>query len=154
MSVSWPGFLRLLGFDTIFFCGENDTQLVNRALRENRTILTRDTLILKRKLVTGGKVKAILMKSDDPEKQIQQVMGDLKLEPLIRPFTICLEDNQVLIYRTKEEVRDRVPLYVWQTQQEYVECPRCHRIYWKGTHWQAMRHRLKKLDIDQEREKL
>jgi hypothetical protein len=40
--------------------------------------------------------------------------------------------------RTKEEVRDRVPPYVFQTQREYVECPACHRIYWKGTHWQAM----------------
>ncbi|MGP8079151.1 MAG: Mut7-C RNAse domain-containing protein [Dehalococcoidales bacterium] len=26
---------------------------------------------------------------------------------------------------------------------QYVECPNCRRIYWQGTHWQAM---LKKLE--------
>jgi uncharacterized protein with PIN domain len=23
-----------------------------------------------------------------------------------------------------------------------MECPQCHRIYWKGTHWQAMSREL------------
>jgi uncharacterized protein with PIN domain len=23
-----------------------------------------------------------------------------------------------------------------------MECPHCHRLYWRGTHWQAMTERL------------
>jgi len=42
-------------------------------------------------------------------------------------------------------VKDRVPPYVFKTQQQYMECPRCHRIYWRGTHWTAMTDRLKRL---------
>jgi len=25
-----------------------------------------------------------------------------------------------------------------------MECPACHRIYWRGTHWQAMTKKLEK----------
>jgi uncharacterized protein len=137
--------LRIIGLDTVFFTGENDTQLVNLALAENRIILTRDTHIMKRKIIIGGKVKAILIESDNVERQIIQVMKFLSLEKFIQPFTICLEDNHLLISRTRKEIKDRVPPYVWQTQKEYVECPFCHRIYWKGTHWEAMTRKLEEI---------
>jgi uncharacterized protein with PIN domain len=26
-----------------------------------------------------------------------------------------------------------------------MECPACHRIYWRGTHWQAMTQKLREL---------
>ncbi len=41
------------------------------------------------------------------------------------------------------KVQDKVQPCVYRSQSEYVECPNCHRIYWKGTHWQAMLERLK-----------
>ena len=47
--------------------------------------------------------------------------------------------------RTKDEVKERVPPYVFKTQNQYVECPLCHRIYWRGTHWAAMTRRLNQL---------
>jgi uncharacterized protein len=137
--------LRLLGFDTVSFTGENDTQMVNLALAENRIILTRDTHIPERRLVTSRRVKTLLINADNPEEQIQQVIKELKLQDQIRPFTLCLEDNRPLVIRSKEEIENRVPPYVWQTQKEYMECPKCHRIYWKGTHWAAMTQRLERL---------
>ena len=57
-------------------------------------------------------------------------------------FTRCLECNQPLVHRRKEEVRELVPPYVFQTQSQYVQCPSCHRIYWRGTHWQRMKREL------------
>jgi len=137
--------LRILGFDTVFFTGENDTQLVNQALAEGRIILTRDSHIQKRRLVTSGRIKTVLIKSDDIEVQIKQVVKELNLSPQISTFSLCLEDNHSLLFRTREEVKGRVPPYVWQNQNEYVECPSCHRLYWKGTHWQAMNRRLAQL---------
>jgi uncharacterized protein len=139
-------WLRLIGFDTIFFTGENDTQMVNIALAENRIILTRDTHILKRRLVTSGKVKAILIKSDNIKDQIKQLVDELDLSSLVKPFLLCLECNQPLSTRTKDEVKGKVPPYVFQTQQEYKECSKCQRIYWKGTHWQAMMKKIRQLD--------
>jgi uncharacterized protein len=144
--------LRLLGYDTIFFTGETDTQMVNIAMAERRIILTRDTHVLERRLITSGRVKAVLINSDNIEGQIRQVVNELHLDSF-QPFTLCLEDNQLLVPRTREEVKNRVPPYVWKTQKEYVECPVCHRIYWKGTHWDAMTDRLEKLTRDTRKEK-
>lgn len=131
-------WLRMMGYDTLFFNGPDDSNMIATALTERRVILTRDAEIMKRRVVTSGKLKAIHIKSERPEQQIRQVVKTLNLDHDFIPFTLCLECNQPLVMRTKEEVRDRVPPYVFQTQREYVECPACHRIYWKGTHWQAM----------------
>jgi hypothetical protein len=107
---------------------------------------------MKRRVVTSGRLKAILIKSDKPELQMQQVINDLTLDCQFRPFAICLECNQPLLERSKQQVGGRVPPYVFQTQNQYVECPVCHRIYWRGTHWQRMTSKLKKFEEYQQKE--
>ena len=134
-----------MGYDTLFFEGSNDSHLIAIALAEDRVILTRDTQIMRRRLVTGGQLKAILIQSDEPERQIQQVINTLNLDSQFKPFSICLECNQPLVEKSKQQVKDLVPPYVFQTQEQYMECPACYRIYWRGTHWQAMTEKLKHL---------
>ena len=145
-------WLRMMGYDTLFFSGSDDSHMVSTALNEGRVILTRDTQIMKRRVVTSGRLKAILIKSDKPELQMQQVINDLTLDCQFRPFAICLECNQPLLERSKQQVEGRVPPYVFQTQNQYVECPVCHRIYWRGTHWQRMTSKLRKFEEYQQKE--
>ena len=145
-------WLRMMGYDTLFFKGSDDSHMVSTALNEGRVILTRDTQIMKRRVVISGRLKAILIKSDKPELQMQQVINDLNLDCQFRPFAICLECNQPLLERSKQQVEGRVPPYVFQTQNQYVECPVCHRIYWRGTHWQRMTSKLKKFGEYQQKE--
>ena len=137
-------WLRMMGYDTLFFNGSDDAQMVATALAEDRVILTMDTQIMVRGVVTSGRLKAILIESDKPEEQIQQVIETLNLDCQFRPFALCLECNETLEDRSGQAVKDRVPPYVYQTQSKYVECPTCHRIYWRGTHWQAMTKKLEK----------
>ncbi len=137
-------WLRIMGYDTLFFSSPDDSHMIAIALAEGRVILTRDTQIMKRRVITSGKLKAILIQSDKPELQMHQVIDTLSLDCQFRPFTICLECNQPLLERSKEEVKELVPPHVFQTQNQYVECPACHRIYWRGTHWQAMTQKLEK----------
>lgn len=132
----------MMGYDTLFFNGGDDSHMVATALAEERAILTRDTQIMKRRVVTTGRLKAVLIESDNPDRQMRQIIDTLGLDCQLRPFSLCLECNQPLAERTKEQVRNRVPPYVFQTQKQYMECPACHRIYWQGTHWQAMNSRL------------
>ena len=138
-------WLRMLGYDAVFFEGDDDAYMIDRALKESRVILTRDTQIMKRGVITSGRLKATLIDSDEPESQILQVIETLHLDFQSRTFTICLECNQPLEERSKEEVKERVPPYVFKTQTQYMECPVCHRIYWRGTHWQAMLWKLERL---------
>lgn len=137
-------WLRLMGYDTLFFSGDNDSRLITLAQKGNRVILTRDTQIMRRRLVTNGQIRAILIISDEPDTQMQQVITTLKLDPEFQPFSLCLECNQPLVAKSKAEVKDLVPTYVFQTQSQYMTCPKCHRIYWRGTHWQAMTKRLER----------
>ncbi len=137
--VKW---LRMMGYDTLFFNGSDDSHMIATALAEGRVILTRDTQIMKRRVVASGQLKAIFIQSDDPERQMQQVIDTLDLDCQFRPFAICLECNQPLLARSEQQVKDLVPPYVFQTQSQYMECPACHRIYWRGTHWQTMTKKL------------
>jgi len=140
-------WLRLMGYDSVFFNGTDDSQLVAIALAEGRVILSRDTQIMKRRVITSGRLKAIPIQSDKPELQMRQVIDTLSLDPQSRSFTLCLECNQVLVERDKGEVKELVPPYVFKTQSQFMQCPACHRIYWRGTHWQAMSQRLEKFII-------
>ena len=135
-------WLRLMGYDSLLFDSSDDSRLIHIALHQERVLLTRDTEIMKRRVVTIGRLKATLLTSEEPEQQIRQVIESLNLDCQFRPFTLCLECNQPLIKRSKEEVKNQVPPYVFQTQSEFVQCPACHRIYWKGTHWESMTRRL------------
>ena len=118
--------------------------MVKLALAEDRVVLTRDTEIMKRRVITGGRLKAVLIQSEEPERQMQQLMDIFNLKDSLKPFTLCLECNQLLSERKREEVKDRVPPYVYKTQSQYMECPACHRIYWRGTHWEKMMEKLDK----------
>ncbi len=137
-------WLRIMGYDALNNDAEDDSNMVAAALAEGRVILTRDTQIMKRRVVTSGQLKAILIESDKPEQQMHQVIATLNLDRQYRPFTICLECNQPLLERSKQQVKDLVPPYVFQTQSQFMECPTCHRIYWRGTHWREMTKKLEK----------
>jgi uncharacterized protein with PIN domain len=137
-------WLRTMGYDALFFKNIDDNRLIDIALKEKRIILTKDTQLMKRRIITEGKLKAILIQADNPEEQLRQVVKELGLNQ-IEEFSRCLECNQSLEPKTKEEVRNLVPPYVLRTQSQYMQCPSCRRIYWRGTHWQRMKKELAKL---------
>jgi len=134
-------WLRIMGYDTLLFKEADDSKMINVALSQDRIILTRDSQILKRRLVTSGRMKVIFIEKDDLKAQLKQVVTALNLSQF-KPFSLCLECNQELVSRNKGEVSNLVPPYVFKTQNQYMECSSCHRIYWRGTHWQAMSREL------------
>ena len=134
-------WLRMMGYDTVFINDIDDDILVDIGLNEKRVVLTKDTQIMLRRVVTTGRLKALLIQDDDVKAQLRQVADALGLNRR-RQFTRCLECNEPLVVRKKEEVRDLVPPYVFRTQSRYVQCPVCSRVYWRGTHWQRMNREL------------
>lgn len=134
-------WLRMMGYDALFINPIDDEGLIAIALKEKRVLLTKDTQIMLRRVVTSGKLKALLIEDDDPKAQLRYVIEAMKLNRN-RQFSLCLECNEPLIPKNKEEVRDLVPHYVFQTQSQYFQCSACHRIYWQGTHWQRMKREL------------
>ena len=135
-------WLRIAGFDTLFAKDIDDNRLVRIALDEDRVLLTKDRQILKRRLVTSGRLKVILIEDDEVKAQLRQVLATLNLAGQLRPFSLCVECNEPLVPREREEVEELVPPYVFQTQTQYMQCPGCLRIYWRGTHWERMSREL------------
>ena len=129
--------LRALGYDTTFINPIDDSTLIEIARREGRIILTKDTGILQRRLITSGEVPAFRVDGDDWRRQLAQVVRQLELKTQPQ-FTRCIECNTPLHLRTREEARPYVPAYVYRTQKSFLACPSCRRHYWQGTHWQRM----------------
>jgi len=127
-------YLRMLGFDVFYENDIADENIVDISLKEKRTILTRDIGILKRNEVTHGH----FIRSDNAEKQTEEVVKGFHLKKLIREFTRCLNCNTELKKIGKAEIINDLPPKVAASQNEFFKCPACKKLYWKGTHHQNM----------------
>jgi uncharacterized protein with PIN domain len=132
--------LRMLGYDTIYYQGENAYPLIKWAREEGRVILTRNTKLIPKR----------------PEDHIIRVMEDkppLQLRELIQKkvislneknlFSRCLLCNILLDEIPREEAEGKVPDFIFYQQREFFRCPQCLRIYWKGSHQDHMQRKVK-----------
>jgi len=125
-------WLRILGFDAVYFSGTNLPSLLIQALRDSRIILTRNLRLINK----AKAAKFVQIKSDEVNQQLKQVLKDLKIkldEDIM--FSRCIICNIELNKIDKQKIKDRVPEYVFKTQDEFFTCSSCQRIYWSGTHW-------------------
>lgn len=126
-------WLRVLGVDAEYHGEGESTELLKRALREERTVVTRNT-----RIPSTQNIEVLVLKSEIPEEQIVQVIKDLHLEDRLAPFTRCNVCNGELNDVGKDGVKGKVPFYVFQTQERFKTCSSCGRIYWPGTHVRSM----------------
>jgi uncharacterized protein with PIN domain len=125
-------WLRLLGYDTAYETDATDHELARRARAEERLLLTCD-----RELAARRGLKTLLIHFQQLEDQVQQVQAALgpPPDPSLSRCSVC---NVVLEGIPAEKVEDRVPRYVLETNSEFRHCPGCGRIYWSGSHVEAM----------------
>jgi hypothetical protein len=134
--------LRMLGYDTVYYQGENTYPLIKLAREEGRVILTRNTKLIPKR----------------PEDHIIRVMEDkppLQLRELIQKkvislneknfFSRCLLCNFLLVEIPREEAEGKVPDFIFYQQREFFRCPQCLRIYWKGSHQDHMQKKVNEL---------
>lgn len=134
-------WMRTLGYDVLYESGIEDTELLLKAAEEGRVVLTRDTLLMNRRLAKG---RAVFIESGDLSGQLRQVaaMFPIDKEKLL---TRCLRCNARLSRVEKEAVKEKIPPYVYATQNEFSICPACGRVYWGATHRERMLEELKRL---------
>jgi uncharacterized protein len=132
-------WLRILGYDVLFINPIEDGLLVQIGVRERRIILTKDTHIAERRAATSGQVNVILVEGTLVWDQLRFLAEKLGLRYSLRLLSRCIECNVPLESTDRSRVGGLVPPYVYSTQQHYMACPRCGKIYWPGTHWQRMR---------------
>ena len=134
-------WLRILGFDTVYYNQDNLSSLIIHALRDERMILTRN-----QRLPQGRGLKIVLIKNEKIKKQVAEILQTLKIEPEPEMmFSRCTLCNAELVEIAKEEVKDKVPEYVFKAQEDFITCPQCKRVYWQGTHWGNVRKTLEEI---------
>jgi len=126
-------YLRFMGYDTLFFPAIDDSELILRAQEEERTVLTRDALLSRRKNVPVYFLRAI-----DPAEQLQELSNAFALRIRGDGQRRCMICNALLDVIGKAEASDAVPEKVTSRFDFFQRCPECGRIYWHGDHYRNM----------------
>lgn len=124
-------WLRILGYDTVFFTGDLNEAFFQKAQDEGRIVLTR-----KKKLVNKEyPCRVIVIKQTAIINQLIELMEKVSLKlDREKTFKICIICNEDLIIVSKNEVVGAVPEHVYRIHLEFKKCLRCFRIYWSGSH--------------------
>ncbi|OHC03615.1 MAG: hypothetical protein A2Z57_15220, partial [Planctomycetes bacterium RIFCSPHIGHO2_12_39_6] len=129
------------GCDVSYESSISDNDFIARAIHERRIILTMDRKLTERESAKNS----LLIKSPSYKEQLKQVITHYNIDYKSGIFTRCLVCNNLLEPIEKEKIKDRVPPYVYSTQDEFDICQQCGRIYWSGTHRTKMLEMLDRI---------
>lgn len=131
-------WLRLLGYDTLYYKSISDWRLLRIAKDEDRILLTRDQGLYRRARRFG--IRALFIEDPSVEKVLAliSVRYGIALE-FNKESTLCPECNTKLKYTTSiTEVSARVKKEIALRYKEFWICPSCSKVYWQGTHWKTI----------------
>ena len=131
-------WLRAMGYDSLYLGPAEDRHLLQLARNQTRILVTRD-----RALARLAEPHSCLIRGERVDDQILEAVQRLALctddaEWLSR----CLECNTPLHRVDREEVFERVPPFIYLTQERFATCPSCNRVFWHGTHADEMLRRI------------
>ena len=126
--------LRMFGFDCLYENDFSDLKIIDLALEQKRIILTRDIGLLKNKIVSCG----YWVRSTLWTEQIKQVFNRFELYSQTAPFTRCIVCNGIIKSVEKKNILDKLPPNTAMFYNEYSQCQKCYKIYWKGSHYQKI----------------
>jgi uncharacterized protein with PIN domain len=121
--------LRIIGIDSAYT--NEGMAILLLARKEGRTIITCNTRL-------RGREGVFFLSETKPQQQLTAVVEAYNLWSEIKPFSRCVICNDELIPVEKDAVKGRVPFFTYKHFDEYAECARCRRVYWKGSHYRNM----------------
>jgi uncharacterized protein len=129
-------YLRLLGFDVLYPNDHlPDATLAQLAHDQERIMLTRDRGLLMRALISHG----YCLRSLDSQQQLQEVLHRFRLHEVIQPWSRCLRCNGRLQTVDKAAIIHRLESKTKRYFDSFKRCADCHQIYWRGSHFQALK---------------
>ena len=128
------GYLRMLGFDTLYRNDYPDDVLAEVSHAEQRILLTRDIGVLKRSLVVYG----YYVRQTDPRKRITEIMTCYDLATHVEPFKRCAKCNGLLHSVDKSAILHQLPPKTAEFYDEFHQCTDCAQVYWKGSNFQRL----------------
>lgn len=136
-------WLRIIGYDTLYYPDKEDTELSVEAEVKNRILVTRDAELHRQATKRG--IKTILIHSDQTIEQLREITEKMELGTIAKN-TRCPRCNGVLREIEKNSVKDKVPEESFNAFYEFWICADCDAVYWKGSHWIQIQDTLKKIE--------
>ena len=134
-------WLRGAGYDAAFEHGIDDGELIRRARREGRIILSSDGRLFERNVITSGEVPALFVpRGLDKFEQLRFVLRERDL-PLLTPR--CMGCGGVLLKVPRHIAAGEAPPLAFRRCEEFWRCDRCGKLLWSGTHWQRITKKLR-----------
>ncbi len=108
--------LRMLGYDTLYYRGQDAHELIQLARQQERVILTRNKELTR----NTEKDRIIQIEEDKPSLQLKELLDQsviaLNEDSL---FSRCLLCNSPLDEMTREEVEGKVPEFIFYQENEF-----------------------------------
>jgi uncharacterized protein with PIN domain len=134
-------WLKILGFDALFFSRIEDEELLEIARKEKGILLTRDTGLIQK----AKDVETLFLVSEKWREQVVQVLEHFDLWGKIDSHTRCIACNRVLKDLPKKNARNLVTPFVYKHADSFAICPGCGRVFWRGTHFKDMEHKIEEI---------
>ena len=131
-------WLKILGFDALFFSKIEDDALLDIAADENRVLLTRDTGLIEK----SKRVKLLFIESENWRTQVEQVLDEFDLWRDVKPNSRCIECNVRIKDLPRERAKNLVTPFVFENADTFALCPDCGRVFWRGTHLKDMETKI------------
>ena len=136
-------WLRMLGYDTLYFKKIEDWKILSMALKDERVILTRDHGLCNRARKKGA--KCLLLEQDTMEERLAYISAKTGIRLYMDlERSRCPICNYELVKVDRETVRDKVPRRVYEKHNDFWYCRKCGKVYWIGKHWKGIEETLKK----------
>ncbi len=142
-------FLRIFGYDTIYaddleeyfnISPVPDEKLADYALENNRIIITRDNSFYKK-----HRDRSIFLEGEGVYNYLNQLKNSLPLEYKFNMQKArCSVCNSALEkVRDKNKIKNDVKPETFKYNEDFYQCTKCKKVYWKGTHIEKIMERLK-----------
>ncbi len=124
-------WLRILGYDTVYSPQSQDCDLIESALLDDRTLLTRDVALHKAAIRRG--VTSIFVNSTSIKGQLAELSPPISFSLSESRCPLC---NGSLIAADRDDAN--IPRQSPPSRGTLWRCTHCGKIYWNGRHWDTI----------------
>jgi len=130
-------WLRMLGHDVEYTGSMDDKELIQKAKKENRILLTRDVELYQQAIAKGA--DAFLVESPNQTANLANIAKRFKFKLEIDvKVSRCPKCNNKIRAVAKASVADKIPATTSSNYDEFWQCQGCGQVYWHGAHWKRI----------------
>jgi uncharacterized protein with PIN domain len=134
-------WLRMLGQDVKYSNQLEDAELIAKAEKEHRILLTRDLELYQR--AVSRSVDAFYVEGRTEAEKLAELAERFDFSLTIDlSRSRCPRCNNKIRLTPKEKLAGKVEKNTYTYYDEFWKCPKCGQIYWQGAHWEGIRATL------------